>query len=123
MSARVAGRPVPGGRNRAAADQWRWGFTFVGPTTEGVEVDLTLSGPARLLAVAATPGLPAPALDAPMPATRAGAISAAVQTFSTREVILWGLVAVGALLVLSFVASFFAPRNAPEPAREEVTNP
>jgi NADH-quinone oxidoreductase subunit H len=50
-------------------------------------------------------------------------ISAAVQTFSTREVILWGLVAVGALLVLSFVASFFAPRNAPEPAREEVTNP
>ncbi len=86
VSARVAGRPVPGGRNRAAADQWHWGFTFVGPTTEGVEVDLTLSGPARLLAVAATPGLPAPALDGPMPATRAGAISAAVQTLATRTV-------------------------------------
>jgi hypothetical protein len=89
VSARVAGQPVPGGQNRRAGDAYRWGFTFVGPTTEGVQVDLTLSGtaPVRVLVMAITPGLPAPAMDQPMPATLTGAISGAVQTLATRTAV------------------------------------
>jgi hypothetical protein len=89
VGARVSGQAVPGGENRRVGDEWRWGFRYVGPLTEGVAVELTLagSGPARLRAVASTPGLPARALDAPMPDTVTGAVSAAVQTLATRTAV------------------------------------
>jgi NADH-quinone oxidoreductase subunit H len=41
-------------------------------------------------------------------------ISAAVQTFSTRNVIIWGLVGAAVLLALSFAVSLFTTRDAPE---------
>jgi hypothetical protein len=90
VEARVAGQRVAGGVNRPRAEGWRWGFTFAGPVAAGVEVELTVTGtaPVRLRVIAQAPGLPAQAMDAPMPATMSGALTPAVQTVTARTAVL-----------------------------------
>lgn len=88
VRAEVGGTPFPGGTNRPfTATGWRWGLTLSAPPPEGVELTLTLRGPApaQLLLAARSPDFPLSALDEPRPdSVRWGGYSSGL-TFATRS--------------------------------------
>ncbi|MEU9417324.1 M20/M25/M40 family metallo-hydrolase [Streptomyces sp. NPDC048272] len=79
VKASLAGAPggsgeLPGGENRGyTATPWKWGFVHAAPPAEGFTLTLTVRGdaPVRLLAMTEEAGLPAAALDRPLPGDRA----------------------------------------------------
>ncbi|MFD9375510.1 M20/M25/M40 family metallo-hydrolase [Streptomyces sp. NPDC059999] len=79
VKANLAGAPggsgeMPGGENRSyTATPWKWGFVHAAPPAEGFTLTLTVrgDGPVRLLAMTEEAGLPASALDRPLPGDRA----------------------------------------------------
>ncbi|MFF5175394.1 hypothetical protein ACFY3U_22565 [Micromonospora sp. NPDC000089] len=80
----LGGTRLPGGVNRVSVSgPWRWGLVLAAPSSE-VELVLTVrGGPARLLALAQVPELPAIALAEPQPRTVTWGSDATGMAFAT----------------------------------------
>ena len=88
VSATVAGRPVPGSDQSRRPAPWGWGVSRVGDVTAGWDLELTVrgTGPVQLRLLAQTPGVPAEALDGPLPDTVTGGLYPSMQTLGGRTI-------------------------------------